>query len=155
MAFHPEKCSAIRVTRSRNPISSSYTLKGHTLDSTKNLGEALQSNMAWNRHMDQTIKKANSTLGFLQRNLRISNEEPNPQHTTPWWGQSLSTALQSGTPTPKTTFIRQRWFNAEQPGMPRTDTGTQVAWPQCLNMLNGKPSRLGVPNTNWPCSSRS
>ena len=28
MAFHPEKCSAIRVTRSRNPFSSNYSLKG-------------------------------------------------------------------------------------------------------------------------------
>ena len=32
MAFHPEKCSAIRVTRSRKPISSNYSLKGHTLE---------------------------------------------------------------------------------------------------------------------------
>ena len=78
MTFHPEKYSAIRVTRSRNPISSGYTLKGHTLDmedSIKYLGVELQSNMAWNRHMDQTIKKANSTLRFLRRNLRVSNEE--------------------------------------------------------------------------------
>ena len=78
MAFHPEKCSAIRVTRAKNPISSSYSLKGHTLqmeDSTRYLGVELQSNMSWNRHMDQAVKKANSTLGFLRRNLRISNEQ--------------------------------------------------------------------------------
>ena len=78
MAFHPEKCSAIRVSRSRNPISSNYSLKGHTLemeDSTRYLGVEMQSNMSWNKHMDQTVKKANSTLGFLRRNLRVSNEE--------------------------------------------------------------------------------
>ena len=78
MAFYPEKCSAIRVTRARKPISSSYTLKGHTLnmeDSTRYLGVELQSSMSWNRHMDQTVKKADSTLGFLRRNLRISNEQ--------------------------------------------------------------------------------
>ena len=49
MAFHPEKCSAIRVTRARKPISSSYTLKGHTLnmeDSTRYLGVELQSSMS-------------------------------------------------------------------------------------------------------------
>ena len=75
MAFHPEKCSAIRVTRARKPISSFYTLKGHTLnmeDSTRYLGVELQSSMSWNRHMDQTVKKANSTLGFLRRNLIFS-----------------------------------------------------------------------------------
>ena len=78
MAFHPEKCSAIRVTRAKNPISSSYTLKGHALqmeDSTRYLGVELQSNMSWNRHMDQAVKKANSTLGFIRRNLRVSNEQ--------------------------------------------------------------------------------
>ena len=34
----------------------------------------LQSSFSWNRHIDQTVKKANSMLGFLRRNLRISNE---------------------------------------------------------------------------------
>ena len=49
MPFHPEKCSTIRVTRSRNQISSNYPLKGHTLemeDSTRYLGVGLQSNMS-------------------------------------------------------------------------------------------------------------
>ena len=78
MAFHPEKCSAIRVTRAWKPISSSYTLKGHTLnleDSKRYIGVELKSSMSWNRHMDQAVKKANSTLRFLQRNLRISKEQ--------------------------------------------------------------------------------
>ena len=78
MAFQPEKCSAIRITRAWKPISSSYILKGHTLnmeDSTRYLGVELQSRMSWNRHMDQAVKKANSTVGFLWRNLRISNEQ--------------------------------------------------------------------------------
>ena len=43
-------------------------------DSTRYLCVELQSNMSWNRHMDQTVKKANSTLGILRRNLRVSNE---------------------------------------------------------------------------------
>ena len=54
------------------------SLKGHTIqmeDSTRYLGVELQSNMSWNRHMDQAVKKVNSTLGFLRRNLRVSNEQ--------------------------------------------------------------------------------
>ena len=83
MAFTPEKCNEVRVTRSgtrsRNPISANYSfsLKGHTFkmeDSTRYLGAELQSNMSWNRPMDQTVEKANSTLGILRRNLRVSNE---------------------------------------------------------------------------------
>ena len=38
-------------------------------------GVELQSNLSWNRHMDQAVKKANSTLGFLRRKLRVSNEQ--------------------------------------------------------------------------------
>ena len=63
MAFHPDKCSTIRISRSRNPITTDYTLKGHTLtteDYTKYLGVKLQSTFSWNRHIDQTVKKANS-----------------------------------------------------------------------------------------------
>ena len=78
MAFHPEKCSTLRISRSKNPYSKTYILKGHTLtteDSTRYLGVELQSNMSLNKHIDQTIKKGNSMLGFLQRNLKVSNEQ--------------------------------------------------------------------------------
>ena len=77
MAFHPDKCSAMRITRARKTSATNYSLKGHILqneDSTKYLGVELQSILSWNRHIDQTVKKANSMLGFLRRNLRISNE---------------------------------------------------------------------------------
>ena len=78
MAFHPDKCSTLRISRSKNPHSKTYILKGHTLtteDSTRYLGVKLQSNMSWNKHIDQTIKKENSMLGFLRRNLKVSNEQ--------------------------------------------------------------------------------
>ena len=77
MSFHPDKCSTIRVSRSRNPVVREYSLKGHALtseDSTGYLGVEMQTNMAWNKHMDQTIKKGNSMIGFLRRNLKVSNE---------------------------------------------------------------------------------
>ena len=59
MAFHPDKCSTIITSRSRKPFTRNYSLKGHEYygDSTRYLGVELQSNMAWNKHMDQTIKK--------------------------------------------------------------------------------------------------
>ena len=90
MAFHPEKCRTIRISRSRNPITTDYTLKGHTLtkeDSTKYLGVKLQSTFSWNRHMDQTVKKANSMVGFLRRNLRVSSEATKTSAvlTTQWF----------------------------------------------------------------------
>ena len=52
IAFHPDKCSAIRISRSRKTASMNYTLKGHVLqneDYTRHLGVELQSNLSWNR----------------------------------------------------------------------------------------------------------
>ena len=77
MAFHPDKCSTLRTSRARNLITVSYTLKGHTLEteeSTRYLGVDLQSNLSWNQHINQTVKKENSMLGFLHRILKVSNE---------------------------------------------------------------------------------
>ena len=79
MAFHSDKCSAMRISRARKTgaMNDYLQLKGHVLqneDNTKYLGVELQSSISWNRHIDQTVKKANIMLGFLRQNLRISNE---------------------------------------------------------------------------------
>ena len=77
MSFHPDKYSTIRVSRSRKPIVRDFSLKGHVLtteDSTRYLGVEVQSNMAWNKHMDQIIKKGNSMLVFPRSILKVSNE---------------------------------------------------------------------------------
>ena len=77
MSFHQDKCSTISVSRSRNPVVREYSLKGHPLiseDLTRYLAVEMQTSMAWNKHMDQTIKKANSMKGFLRRNLKGINE---------------------------------------------------------------------------------
>ena len=79
MAFHPDKCNIIKVS-SRNPITIYYTLQGLTWtteDYTMYLGVDLQSTFSWIRHIDQTVIKANSMVGFLRRNLRVSSEATN------------------------------------------------------------------------------
>lgn len=55
-----------------------YILKGHQLTSetsSKYLGVELQSDMSWRSHINKTVKKANSTLGCLRRNLKVSNQD--------------------------------------------------------------------------------
>ena len=77
MSFHPEKCSILIVHRKRSPVIFNYSLKGHTLtcdESTKYLGVEISQDMSWKLHIDKTVKKGNSTLGFLRRNLRINSE---------------------------------------------------------------------------------
>ena len=78
MEFHPQKCSYLKISRSRKPKTYKYILKGVTLaeeTSTKYLGVDIQSNLAWNNHIDLVTKNSNNMLGFLRRNLRSASPE--------------------------------------------------------------------------------
>jgi hypothetical protein len=77
MEFHPDKCEIINITRNRtNIIKHNYNLRGHplqTVDQTKYLGITINRDLKWNKHITNITNKANSTLAFLRRNLRVSN----------------------------------------------------------------------------------
>ena len=76
MSFHPEKCEVIHITTKKTPILHSYSLHGHTLSSVpqiKYLGVNISQDLKWNSHINSTSSKANQTLGFLKRNLRINS----------------------------------------------------------------------------------
>ncbi|KAI8500850.1 hypothetical protein Bbelb_216680 [Branchiostoma belcheri] len=75
MSFHPGKCQTLRVTPSRRPLQYDYQLHGHTLKtvpSVKYLGVAITKDLTWKEHINNLCNKANKTLGFLKRNLKIS-----------------------------------------------------------------------------------
>jgi hypothetical protein len=80
MAFHPDKCSQLPLTRSRKPLNATtrYTLHGQTLEritSCKYLGVTLQSDLSWGQHVDTSCAKANRALGFLRRSLKVSSKK--------------------------------------------------------------------------------
>ena len=78
MEFHPAKGSVMRIATSRSPLMLSYKLKGHQLQAettSKYLGVDLSNNLNWKPHIDRIVKKSNSMLGFLRRNLRIRSQE--------------------------------------------------------------------------------
>jgi hypothetical protein len=61
MAFHPDKCNVILVTRNKKPIEFDYTLHGHTLDhvtKAEYLGVTISSDLKWGSH----INNINSVL---------------------------------------------------------------------------------------------
>ena len=73
MAFHPQKCTTIRITRKRKPTCFNYHLHGHTLETVpggKYLGVYISQDLSWRDHIDQTTAKATRSVGFLRRNLR-------------------------------------------------------------------------------------
>jgi hypothetical protein len=75
--IHPEKCNVLTITKKRNPIKFNYTLHGHSLEhvtSAKYLGCTITSDLKWEPHINNICNKANSTIGFLKRNLNIANK---------------------------------------------------------------------------------
>ena len=76
MAFHPEKCQVISISRRRKVLHHNYILHGHSLshvDSAKYLGVTINKDLSWNKHIHYVALKANNTLSFLKRNLQINN----------------------------------------------------------------------------------
>ena len=78
MLVNPYKCNVICITRAQSPVIFNYSLKNQILEAEtqcKYLGVDISSNLSWNRHIDRIVKKGNSMIGFLQRNLRVSNRD--------------------------------------------------------------------------------
>ena len=78
MAFHPDKCSVLSVTNKKQPIQHNYILHSHILESVSTatyLGITVQSNLKWDKHINDITSKGNKALGFLKRNLQTSNQQ--------------------------------------------------------------------------------
>ena len=66
MEFNPSKCQVVKVTNKRNPLPTSYNIRGHTLEVVSN---ETDSKLSFNSHVDSICKKANSTRAFLSHNF--------------------------------------------------------------------------------------
>ena len=79
MAFNPDKCEVIRITKKKNPIIFDYKLHGITLPSTKKhtkyLGLTISDDLTWSKHIKHTAAKGNNTLKFIKRNIQTHNSK--------------------------------------------------------------------------------
>ena len=73
MQFNADKCEVLRITNKRNPTICNYRVQDQHLQTVKQakyLGATISSDLSWNQHVDNTVKKATNTLNFLRRNIR-------------------------------------------------------------------------------------
>jgi hypothetical protein len=78
MACHPYKCTILTITQNKTPFKHDYILHNRILKpvtSAKYLGVTQQSNLKWNTNTDNITSNGNKSLGYLKRNLQISNPE--------------------------------------------------------------------------------
>ena len=78
MSFNPSKCQVIHVTRRKASLQTKYHLHGCVLESVpsaKYLGVTISEDLKWSEHINNITKKANQTLGFLKRNIRVHNKD--------------------------------------------------------------------------------
>ena len=78
MEFHPKKCVLLPISKGKCSPPPDYHLHGHCLekvDSAKYLGVTLSKDLKWKEHIESTTKSANSTLAFLRRNIKTSNQK--------------------------------------------------------------------------------
>ena len=78
MSFNPSKCQVLHITRAKCPIQTRYILHDTVLESVpsaKYLGVTISDNLSLTPHIDSVSKKANQTLGFLKRNIKVHNKD--------------------------------------------------------------------------------
>ena len=75
MRFNAKKCYILRCSASKNPLTYFYELNSHILqevDSSPYLGITFSNSLDWDAHINSICAKANSTLGFVKRNLKYA-----------------------------------------------------------------------------------
>ena len=126
MKFHPDKCSVLRISRKETPQIHNYELYGHILDSetdSKYLGVTINSKLCWNNHIDNICNKANSSLGFLRRNLQISQQSIKARmHTQRSFDLSWSMQQRCGIPIQKRKQAKLNRYRDALPDMSVTIT---------------------------------
>jgi hypothetical protein len=76
--FNATKCYIMSIHRSRNPLTTHYILNNHILEHVQEnpyLGVIISENLKWSTYINKICNKANSTLGFIRRNLKHCNRK--------------------------------------------------------------------------------
>ena len=144
MSFHPDKCNVLRVTRSRNPFANDYILHNQILkekDAVKSLGVTVHHKLSGNEHICSIVKKANSSIGFLRRNLQIHQKHVKANTYKTLAGPQIELMrLLYGILSPKRTKMKLRWYREELPALLATTADAKQVSLPCVMSLAGAVS---------------
>ena len=97
--MHRNATDSMSVTLYRNSIDTTYYLNGipqSVVNHCKYLGIIIQSNLNWNKHVEQKVSKANSMLALIQEISRYLLQKLRNWLTRHWLGHTLNMLAQYG-----------------------------------------------------------
>jgi len=150
MYFHPDKSNVLRVTHD-------YILHNQILkekDAVKYLGVTVHHKLSWNEHICSMVKEANSSIGFLRRNLQIHQKHINANAKRVLFDHKSSMRLLYGILSPKRTKITLRWYKEELPALLVTTTDAKQMSLLCLMSLAGAVSSSEEQTKNKLCYTK-
>ena len=76
MNFNPSKCECLRISNKSNLPNLTYHIDYTNIqqvEHAKHLGVTIDQKLNWHEHINNVVKKGNSVLGFLRRNLSTTS----------------------------------------------------------------------------------
>ena len=107
MAFNPEKCEVIRITK-KTPVFD-YKLHGITLQLSKiaiHLGIQISDDLAGSKHINQMTVKSNNNLKFIKRNIQTNIHKIKEKAYKTYVRPLLDIRQESGIPSKRNTSIK-------------------------------------------------
>ena len=130
------------MTRRKTPLQTKYHLHGCVLESVpsaKYIGVTISEDLKWSEHINNITKKANQTLGFLKRNIRVHNKDlKSTAYKTPC-PPTARVCLYCVPPPPPHTDQDIYKLESVQRRVP-VITNTHLACHQCFRISTGAPS---------------
>ena len=120
MTFNPKKTEFLRITNKINPLESQYYLLNTpipTVSHAKYLGVIIDKNLNWKQHVNMVTSKANSTRGFLQRNLAKCPTHVKRLSNTTFVHPILDYACTIWAPYYQSYIHSIKWSNVELPDL--------------------------------------